>query len=154
MADHGRAILLDANLLVLWIVGNFDRSLVGQRRLDEYTPSDFDLLGELIAGYPRKLTTPHLLTECNNIADKCVPKLYQEDFREFFQAFTGGLDERWMPATGLMATGEFKLLGLADAAVCELSGGSTRVLSVDAQLCNSLWERGADAENFNHLRKK
>jgi hypothetical protein len=153
MNEAGSAILLDANLLVLAAVGEFDKSLIGRKRLDEYTTADFNLLTKQIAPFQRNLTTPHLLAELSNLADQCVPRHRHRDFRDFLHTrIIAQLDERWTPAQELCQTDEFRQLGLADAAVCRLATDNILVLSVDAELCNALWGRGVNVENFNNLR--
>ena len=152
MADIGDAVLLDANLLLLVIVGEFDPSLIGRKRLDIYTRSDWDRLLDIMRPFRRRLTTPHLLAEVSNLADQCVPKHRHREFREFFHEFIAGFDERWTDAIELCGTAEFITAGLADAAVAHLADGQTTVLSVDAELCGLLWGKGVNAENFNRLR--
>jgi hypothetical protein len=155
MQEAGNAILLDANLLVLLVVGQFDGSLVGRKRLDAYLPKVFDLLVKTIAPFRRNLTTPHLLAEVSNLTDQCVPKNRHREFREFFRNdIIGELDERWASANQLCQTAEFMQLGLADAAVCHLADERCLVLSVDLELCNALWGRGVNTENFNDLRDR
>jgi hypothetical protein len=153
MAAAQRAILLDAILLLLIAIGQFDKSLIGRKRLDGYVSSDFDLLFALVASFSRNLTTPHLLTEISNLADQCVPKNRYRKFRTFLaEEIFSNLDERWVSAKELSQTNEFHQLGLADAAVCRLVGEKISVLSADMELCNVLWGRGVDVQNFNHLR--
>ena len=50
----------------------------------------------------------------------------------------------------LCETEQFRRLGLSDAAVSHLAGAQIMILSVDAELCNDLWGRGLNAQNFNH----
>jgi hypothetical protein len=153
MHEEGRAILLDANLLVLAVVGRFDRRLIGRKCLDEYAIEHFDLLAQTVAPYSRNLTTPHLLAEVSNLADQCVPKRRHREFRQFLDIVVVPLlDERWTPAVELCQTSEFRRIGLADAAICQLADERTFVLSVDAELCSVLWGRGINVENFSHLR--
>jgi hypothetical protein len=145
-------LLLDANLLVLLAVAGFDRQLIGHRGLDVFDESDYELLLSQTVGFTAARTTPHVLAEVNNLADKCVPKLRVRDFRIAFAAFVHQLDEHWIKADELCNSEEFRRLGLADAAIARLANEQTRVISMDAQLCSELWANGVDAINFNHLR--
>ena len=149
-----RTLLLDANLLVLAIVAAFDRRLIGQRGLDVFDRDAYRLLLDETSGFESARTTPHVLAEVNNLADKCVPKSRVREFRLVFAEYVKQLDERWMPSADLCGTEEFRRLGLADAAIVRLADDRTRVLSMDAQLCGELWARGIDALNFNHLRDR
>jgi rRNA-processing protein FCF1 len=155
MEPSANAVLLDTNMLVLLVVGRFDRRLIGSNRLDEYDSKDFDLLLNTVKPFARNLTTPHILAELSNLTDQCVPKHRHREFRKFVsEEIVTHLDERWAPASELCETAEFIQLGLADAAVCRLANEKCSVLSVDAELCNVLWGRGVNAENFNHIRDR
>jgi rRNA-processing protein FCF1 len=154
MATTPTDVLLDANLLLFLAVGQFDPNLIGRKRLDIYTTSDFELLKALIDGYQGNRTTPHVLAEVSNLADQCVPRSRHREFRSFLADLVKLLDEKWVPAEEICATEEFSQLGLADAAITRLADEQTVVFSVDAELCNVLWGRGVNAENFNHHRDR
>ena len=150
--ERGHAVLLDSNLLLLLAIGLFDDTLIGRRRLDIFTPKDFELLVDLIAGYTTTVTTPHLLTELNNLAHQCVPERRHREFRHFLKLWMTKLQERWEPAAALCNTEGFAALGLADSAVVHLSAEGVAVLSIDLPLCRHLWGQGVAVLNFNHLR--
>jgi hypothetical protein len=62
-------LLIDANLLLLLVVGSADRSLIESfKRTRAYTREDFDLLLRLVARFPKVVTTPNVLTEVSNLA--------------------------------------------------------------------------------------
>ncbi len=144
-----RAILFDANLLLLLAVGLFDRSLIGRRRLDEFTVEDFDFLIDYAHSFSNKLTIPHVLAEVSNLSDYCVSKARLREFRAFFSEFVKGLDEQWAAAVGLCAQASFSKLGLSDAAISELATARTEVISVDLDLCIFLEAKGVPVTNFN-----
>ena len=60
----GRAgLFIDANLLVLLIVGSVGRHLIAKhRRLRAYTYEDFDILINLLDPFDRVFVTPNTLT--------------------------------------------------------------------------------------------
>ena len=63
-----KIIALDANLLVLLIVGLTDRRLIAShKRLKEYTVDDFDLLERLISASAGIAVTPNVLSEASNL---------------------------------------------------------------------------------------
>ena len=82
-------MLLDANLLLPVVVGEFDPASIGRKRLDTYGVSDLHLLLGIAADFPRRLTTPHLLTEVGNLADQCVPRDRHHAFRGFLASSLG-----------------------------------------------------------------
>src|SRR5690242_13664784 len=61
-------VIIDSNILVLLIIGTWDRNSIPQhRRTKVYTPRDFDLLQTELRRYQRVITTPSVLTEASNL---------------------------------------------------------------------------------------
>lgn len=59
---------LDANLLVLLVVGSQSRNLISRhRRLQHYSAEDYDILLELLQGADQLFVTPNTLTEASNL---------------------------------------------------------------------------------------
>ena len=59
---------MDANLLVLFIVGSVGRELIAKhRRLQEYTAEDYDMLIDFIEAVDHVFVTPNTLTEASNL---------------------------------------------------------------------------------------
>jgi len=55
---QGRELLVDTNLLLLGVVGNFDYRLIGRKRLEAFTVQDLNLLNLLVSRAKRLITTP------------------------------------------------------------------------------------------------
>ncbi len=113
--DGRKAVLLDANLLLLLVIGTMDRDTVATlKRTQSFTLSDLDALLEMLANIGTTITTPHILTEVSNLANA----LREDQKRDFASAFRGviqRLDERWTPAVTLAADSLFHF-GIADIA--------------------------------------
>ncbi len=63
-----RSVLLDTNLLLLLVVGLFNRDLIARhKRTNSFVPEDFDLLMEFIDGYDVLWVTSHCLAEVSNL---------------------------------------------------------------------------------------
>ncbi len=137
-------IVLDANLLVLLVVGLHDRARIATfKRTRQYTADDFDLLGRLIGGGTRITVTPGILTETSNLVGEArLPVL---------RALIGRVAEKHMPAARLAESLFFDRFGLTDAGIAELAG-SHLILTGDFRLSESLRHRGFEVLNFNHLR--
>ena len=59
---------IDANLLLLLVVGNANPSAIARhRRLQEFTPDDYYMLIDLISQVQQVLVTPNTLTETSNL---------------------------------------------------------------------------------------
>lgn len=64
-----KAFVLDANLLVLLVVGLASPEHIAiHKRLGEYSKVDFDLLTQLLADASRIVVTPNTLTEAVNLS--------------------------------------------------------------------------------------
>jgi hypothetical protein len=149
---RGRDLLIDANLLLLGVIGAFDPRLLGKGRLDKFSNDDFALLEKIFAGARTLLTTPGILTETGNLSEHIVPKRDISEFFEHFRAFLKNLDERHERATITSEAPAFLWLGLTDATILHIAEGRIVVLTDDRLLFNQLLEKGIEAYNFNHLR--
>ena len=64
-------MVLDANVLLLRVVGRAGRGIVGRhKRLRPFKDEDFDLLARQTATARRLVTTPNVLTEVANLHDQ------------------------------------------------------------------------------------
>ena len=60
--------LIDANLLILLVVGSVDRDLIPKhRRLRRFAVEDYERLLNLIGHFDRVFVTPNTLTETSNL---------------------------------------------------------------------------------------
>ena len=72
MGAKTRNLLLDTNLLLLYLIGCKDPKLLkSARRLNAYIEEDFYLLVEFIEvnGFTQLVSTPHILTEASNLIE-------------------------------------------------------------------------------------
>ena len=64
-----KAVVLDANLLVLFVVGIASPSYIAKhKRLAAYTENDFALLTDLLSAAGSVIVTPNIVTETSNLA--------------------------------------------------------------------------------------
>ena len=62
-------LLIDTNLLVLFLVGKTNKSrILSFQRTQAYTLEDLELLERLVEQFRTLITTPHVLTEVSNLA--------------------------------------------------------------------------------------
>ena len=147
-------IILDANLLLLLVVGSADRSFIAKhKRLRSYTDEDFDLLLLLLSRVNGIIVTPNTLTETSNLAgyisDPARTVIYQM-FRAIVQA--PATAELSVESKLAVSGAEFVRLGLTDSVLLHLATGSHTLLTADVDLYLAATTRGLKAENFNHFR--
>lgn len=67
-----RGILIDTNVLLLYLFGKFLPAAVGQKRLSRYSLEDADLILQFVGRFVYILTTQHVLAETSNLARQIV----------------------------------------------------------------------------------
>ena len=145
-----KLLLVDANLLVLLIVGSHDRTLISKfKRTKEFTVDDFDCVQEVCEYFACRsgiLTTPHVLTEVSNLLGK------NPYFRAILAGFVLQVEEVWIRARSLVESEEFATMGLADAGILHLVENNHLVFTTDWELSSQLDSSGVSVLNYNHLR--
>ena len=148
-----RGVLLDANLLVLYVVGSHDRRLIPTvKATRQFCERDFEFVANLVAFFDRLVTTPHVLTEVNGLSNTGLPRRHRWDFLRTFQERIGEAVEVYAEAEGLASLPVFRRLGLTDAAIVDLARDGPLTVSTDLDLCVALESRGLDVVNYNHVR--
>ena len=151
----GERLIVDANLLVLYVVGAVDRTHVGRhKRTATFTADDFDLIVELFSKAAAVIVTPNILTEVSNVCVFGLGGRSASAVREKLRLFTRveGVAESYVPSRVAADRVAFSRLGLTDAGILELSASGHTVLTDDLPLCLELARLGARVLNFNHLR--
>jgi rRNA-processing protein FCF1 len=149
---HRKNLLLDTNLLLLLLVGSFDPSKIRTHKITAnqgFNETDFNQLRNFVCRFQKLVTTPHILTEVSNHADKGVDK---GRFLHQFLSLIEKMDERFETSQSLAKTDAFVRFGLADAAISHLANGNFIVLTVDYCLAGYLQKKGVRTINFNIVR--
>jgi len=147
-----RALAIDAQLLVLLVVGLSSPELICRhRRLNAYTSSDFDLLRDLIAHHAVVVVTPNALTEASNLLGYSSDPIKSQLF-ESLKALVGSVREEYIESRLACDRGEFVRLGLSDAALLSTSMDDCTLVTSDLDLYLAALASGREAINFNHLR--
>ncbi len=146
-------LFIDANLLVLLVVGSVGRDLIAKhRRLKEYTAEDYDTLVDVIDRVERVYVTPNTLTETSNLLAQ-----HGEPERSFLfeklRILIQGSEEVVVASAQASGNSAFARLGLTDAALLEAITAETPLLTVDLDLYLTALAQGDEvAVNFTHLR--
>lgn len=151
MKRHSNRVILDTNLLLLWLVARTDIALLQQfKRVQSFTYRDIELLRDFLRPYNGLVTTPHILSETSNFIDQ-APPWHRVALVDELKNFIRGGAEVYSPATELIERNEFNALGLTDTGMAQLSA-NTVVLTVDYRLAGKIDAMGGHAVNFNHYR--
>ena len=148
-----KGLLLDTNLLVLYLIGMYDPSrIVQNKRTNTYTIEDFDLLRSFMSLFRQFITTPNILTEVSNLLEG-VSYQYGPVLTELPKLIKNFI-ELQEPSYSIMTVRNkvFIKFGLSDAVSCAIAEQNYLVLTDDLNLCYYLQNNQFDALNFNHLR--
>ena len=144
---------IDANLLVLLIVGGVGRDLIKKhRRLKGYTSGDYDTLTRVLSPVDRVFVTPNILTEASNLlAQHGDPE--RSRFFDRLRYVIQESEEIVVASVDAARNVEFGRLGLTDAALLEVITRETPLLTVDLPLYLAALQKNQRAAfNFSHLR--
>ena len=144
---------IDANLLVLHVVGDVGRDLIQKhKRSKEFTVEDYETLLGLLNSVDRVFVTPNTLTETSNLlAQHGEPERSQ--FFDGLRALIQDSREVVVASAKASANSSFNRLGLTDTALLEAISASTPLVTTDFDLFNTASKKDPDsAVNFAHLR--
>ena len=145
-----KTILVDANLLVLLVVGTASRELTAKhKKTKAFTAADYDRLVAMLGDH-KIIVLPHIAAEASNLL-----AFHQEPERQrlmvVLKTFLQVTDEEYVASRRAVSQPEYAFVGLTDAAI--LSTATTaEILTTDALLHVVALKRGLTAINFNHLR--
>ncbi len=146
------AVVLDANLLVLFVVGAASKDFIARhKRLSAYTVEDYVMLRGLVSRARSVLVTPNTLTEASNLASQIAPPA-RTRILQVLQTLVAETAEIYVPSKLASKRSEFIRLGLADSVLVELGSQDVTVVTADLGLYLAMLDKGAAAINFNHLR--
>ena len=65
-------LIIDTNLLILFLVGKFDESFIEKCKLvkGDYCIRDYNILCQIIKRFKKIVITPHIITELSNLSKK------------------------------------------------------------------------------------
>lgn len=148
-----KRVLIDSNLLILQLVGDYQPSLIGKGRTSGFAFSDYELLTRLISGFDVVVTTPHVLTEVSNLAGQ-LPLWVRENLFRDFAVMIAVLEEQFVPARQVVTSGHFAHFGLTDLALAHLAKGRITVITSDSRAAAYLSAAEAEVIDFNGLRQR
>jgi hypothetical protein len=141
---------IDANLLVLLVVGSVDRRLVEtHRRTRQFTVQDYDRLFRIVDVVPRVFVTPNTLTEASNLLENP----HDIRFLNALRILIEGSEEICVASVTATRNSAFVRLGLSDAVLLEAVSAERPLITVDLTLFSAAFEKGEEAAiNFTYYQ--
>jgi rRNA-processing protein FCF1 len=140
--------LLDANLLLIYAVGKYDKNFLSVCHHTKQYTADFPLIEYLIEFFSILYTTPNVLTEVSNLGGKLGPTFFVT-----LGAMVSVLREEYCASKDAASNAAFGKLGLTDAGIINVAAKKCLVLTADWALYQTLRSNDIDAVNINHLRQ-
>jgi hypothetical protein len=149
---RAKGVLVDTNLLVLFLVGTVNRQRIANfKRTGDFTIEDYELLVHLIGWFGKLIATPHVLSQVSDLTDLAGKELVAS--RALFKRLViEEIEETYDVSRSLVADSCFDRFGLTDAAIATVCSRGVLALTTDLGLYLMLQERKIDALNFNHIR--
>jgi hypothetical protein len=143
-----KSVVIDANLLVLLIVGMTNPEYIKRhRRLNpSYKAQHFDLIRRILIKALKVVCTTHILTEASNLLRQVGDPMRSEimaTYRMFESA-----EEPGISAKTASQSPNFIRLGLTDAAILSFVPANMLLLTVDHDLHIAAAERGFETLNL------
>lgn len=147
-------VLVDANMLLVYLVGQLDEGLVRYVTPNRaYSADDFRLVALILSKFKTLIVTPAILAEVSNLSSK-LPQDYRGDFRRLLAAQlpTASFTERLVDLA-LVAKGvAFVPFGFTDATIEQICAQGVAVFTDDLNLYQLLASKRVDVFNYNHIR--
>jgi hypothetical protein len=146
-----KGVLIDTNLLVLLAIGVYNPArILTFKRTFKYTIDDFDLLLRIIGFFERKVITPNILTEVDNIARQ-MPEREHAAVADVISQLLLRFLEVYIPSVQVLGQRPYAERGLTDC-VTIACAEETLIVTDDFALSNRLSSSGFDVLNINHIR--
>ena len=144
--------IVDANLIVLLVVGSYNIDLIGGRhkRCREFDARDFAILDDLLSTADAVVCTPHAMAEASNLVPLIGDPL-RSALTIHFGKLVPSFSEIYAPSANAVVDNDYWRLGLTNATL--LSGSNDHeILTTDLDLYLAALGRGRKATNFVALR--
>ncbi len=147
-----RGILIDTNILLLYLVGLVNRQRIPRfKRTAQFIPEDYDLLLQIVDGFQKVITTPNIMTEVNSLANQ-LGEPERSQCLIIFAKLISRIIEKYTKSNLIANQEMFSRFGLTDCGIMYLAKDKYLVLTDDLKLSLYLKAQGIDVINFNNLR--
>ncbi len=143
-------VVVDANLLVLLIVGLASESYITRhKRLKAYSVADYRLLRRLISAYSQIIVTPNTVTETSNLV-RNIAEPARTHILQVLGVLLEQAEERYVASRDAARHRDFLRLGITDATLLNDSLQSSVLLTSDLDLYLAADSAGHTVVNFIH----
>jgi len=149
-----KKIIIDANLLVLLVVGLTKPDLIGRhKRTKSFEIADFELLTKALSNFEQIIVTPHILTEASNLISQ-IAEPAASTLRNTLSELLSTQQEEFEPSSEITTHSFFLRLGLTDCAILRIVEKEVPVITTDLDLYLAAAKSNPNAINFTYLRQE
>jgi hypothetical protein len=144
-------IVVDTNLLLLFLVGSFDKGLITKfKRTQSYSQKDYEMLSYFLRNF-LIIINPSILTEITNLADGLNRQTEYRLFN-FLKDTLSKCMETQCKILDVITNQAFNKFGFADSTLSDLADKGFLILTDDFPFFGYLISRQKAVINFNHIR--
>lgn len=145
-------VYLDTNLMLMLVIGSYNpQRLQTFKRTKAYTPAEFRLLENIMNKFERRLTTPNILTEVDNLTRQ-LPEREHDPIALHIQRLVADMFEVYHESREHLGGEAHRKVGLTDA-ILIAQAEKYLIVTEDFPLASRIARLGRDVINFNHLRR-
>lgn len=148
-----KQVILDTNLLVLFVIGMTDINLIEKhKRTQIFDVDDFELLKNTISKFDQIVVTPQILTETSNLlsqADTSTKSAILNTYALLLEL----QKEEYMTSISIVKHESFTRFGLTDCGILLMLDQERTLITTDAKLYYEAAKLSNNAVNFNDFRR-
>lgn len=147
-------LILDSNLLIIYLVGLYRKELVKDFLPGKCLESDFDIIKWMVQRYRLQcVVTPQILAEVSNLTFDRFQNPLLRQYLDRVIGFVRASDEEYTHKNDLLDKYHLPKLGFADSSIIEASKNrGYLVVTEDFDLYGILLREHCPVININHLR--
>ena len=146
-----KSLLLDTNVLLLYLIGNRQPERVGGKRLEKFDIADLSTTNNYCRKYKNHKTLPNILTEASNFLGSGKQEIVK-GAAGFLKDYIRDVSEVFEASLTTVSDPAYLRLGLTDAAILRLCTEETIVMTTDFDLCGKLESKGVEVVNLARLK--
>jgi len=148
-----RGIIIDTNLMLVYIVGIYDPDYISQfKRTNKYDIEDFKYIHSVLSYFRKHITTPHIITELSNLSMKIQDNRLVAYF-SVFEKLLKEMDEEYINKDEVLGLPLLPKLGITDLTIIEAAKRfKYLVFTDDFRATGYMRNMRIDVLNLNDIR--
>lgn len=149
-----KRVLLDTNLLVLFIVGGTDLAYIGKHKNctnRKYTEEDYNAILSLALASSGVVTTPQILSETSNLLRQTSEPIKQE-VTALLRLYIKEKDEIYIHSSTSADDNFYSILGFSDVSILSAMDENTVLVTDDGPLHSAACSRSLQAIHLEEIR--